>query len=63
MYESVEEDDEEALLWCLRGYPVKCLVLSPVEIIDLDAPALLSLLDEICNTCLQRLEYERRHMS
>lgn len=63
MYEDVDEDDEDTLRWCLRGYPVICSVLPPVEVDDLDASTLLSLLDAVCSTCLQRLEYERRHMS
>jgi len=58
VYEEVEEDDEEALLWCLRGYPFKCPVLPLVEVIDLDDPDLLFILDEFCRNCLKRLEYE-----
>lgn len=60
MYEYVDEDDEEELLWCLRGYPFTCPVMPPGEV---DDPDLLLLLDAVCGNCQQRLEYERRHRS
>ena len=56
-----EEDDEEGFLWCLRGYPFTCPFELPFY--DLDDPATLFALDEVCRDCPRRLEYERRHRS
>ena len=48
MYEYLdEEDDEEEVLLCLRGYPFTCPVKLPFEIEDIEDPDVLCTLNEI----------------
>jgi len=71
---SIKDDVIGVLLWCPRGYPFQCPFLKWLEDFNpyfeetlpfVDDPDLLSLLDEIeiCSICLERLKYDRCHMS
>jgi hypothetical protein len=64
MYEYLEvEEEEDEVLFCLRGYPFMCPFTLPFEIEDIDDHELLYSLNEICKICTKRLEYEQRHVS
>lgn len=68
MFKYLDDEGEEGLPWCLRGYPLKC---SSEEIVDalifLDADNadqfldIIHVLTEICQDCQRRLEYEGLH--
>jgi hypothetical protein len=63
VYEYLDEKEEKEVLLCLRGYPFVCSFAFSFEIDVIEDPEFLYTLDEFCENCQKRLEYERRHVS
>jgi hypothetical protein len=63
VYEYIDDEEEEEVLSCLRGYPFMCPSTLPSEIENIDDPGFLYTIDAICALCEKRLEYERSHVS
>lgn len=55
--EPLEDEEEERLPWCLRGYPFKCPFEEITQFIDVDNPDPISALNELCRNCPKRIEY------
>ncbi|MHA2429188.1 MAG: hypothetical protein ACXADB_14295 [Candidatus Hermodarchaeia archaeon] len=58
----IQFNEDARGFWCLRGYPIECMHFEEIEpfigCIDLD---LFCSTNTFCQTCPERLEYERIH--